>query len=216
MNEIAAIYADDSGHAIFKRLKRPPERGVLCVDPALMPVPPPVPAQPAPAAVRSDARAAPDWLAECDLEHLAPAAAKLLTRVWGTPAAVKALRALLLDGDGLVRRLAPALWSELALLCRLHRLAYPGCDAALLPQVDSFALLETAYRHVLKRLLASWGNVEAFAVVHHDLVIDYRGGRNGWPAEVWDDLVLLQHVHDRVFGPLPEGATPWNAFFLRE
>jgi hypothetical protein len=60
------------------------------------------------------------------------------------------------------------------------------------------------------------GSVESFAVVHHNVVIDVGGGRSGWPAEVWDGLVLLQQIHDRVFGPLAEGRQPWNELFLRQ
>jgi hypothetical protein len=68
--------------------------------------------------------------------------------------------------------------------------------------------LEVGYGHVVDRLLKCWGNVEAFAVVHHDLVFDSRGDRAGWPAEVWSDLLLLQEIHDEAYGRLPPGAEP--------
>ena len=52
------------------------------------------------------------------------------------------------------------------------------------------------------------------ATVHHDLIFDSRGDRAGWPVEVWNDLVLLQEIHEQVYGKLQAGADPWKSFFL--
>ncbi len=157
-----------------------------------------------------------------DLEEAAPHAIALLCRVWGKPEAARAFRALFLAADGRVRRWSPDAWAELVLLRNLHQSLYPcpapdaatASGATAMPDPACIPELEVGYRHVVDRLLKCWGNVEAFAVVHHDLVIDSRGDRAGWPADVWSDLVLLQEIHDEAYGTLPPGAEPWKSFFL--
>jgi hypothetical protein len=69
------------------------------------------------------------------------------------------LRALLLKFDGLVRRLRPAPWSDVVLLCRLHALAHPASGVAELPQPAQFPLIEIGYRRVVQRRLAAWGTL---------------------------------------------------------
>lgn len=110
----------------------------------------------------ADAPPVPDWLPESQLEHAAPNAVALLTRVWGTAAATKALRALIFDSAGVARRWSPAALSELGLLCAVH------------------------------------------------------GHRNHACACVLPDLSLLQRIHDRVHGRLPDGMEPWRDFFLAQ
>jgi len=156
------------------------------------------------------------------LEEAAPHAIALLSRVWGKSEAARAFRALLLGADGRVRRWSPDAWAELVLLRNLHQSLFPcsapdaatASGATVMPDPAYIPELEVGYRHVVDRLLKCWGNVEAFAVVHHDLVIDSRGDRAGWPADVWSDLVLLQEIHDEAYGTLPHGAEPWKSFFL--
>jgi len=152
----------------------------------------------------------------CDLEQAAPHAAALLCRVWDTPEVVRALRALMVNGDGHPRKWSLDVWAELALLRKLHQRMHPAPspNAGALVDPAHFSAIELNYLRVVKRLQQCWGNVEAFAVVHHDLVIDQRGDRGGWPDDVWEDLVLLQKIHDSVFGELPSGAEPWKSFFL--
>lgn len=160
-----------------------------------------------------------------DLEEAAPHAVALLCRVWGKPEAAWAFRALFLAPDGRVRRWSPDAWAELVLMRNLHQSHYPcypgsaleaatASGAAATPDPACIPKLEVGYRHVVDRLLQCWGIVEAFAVVHHDLVFDRRGDRCGWPADVWSDLVLLQEIHDEAYGTLPPGAEPWKSFFL--
>jgi hypothetical protein len=227
--------AGDTGHSIFTFLKRPLQRGRLRVEP--VPDESEVPAVPdgttedpqarplpdrnrpagAPHRAVNDSQEVPGWLPESQLEHAAPNAVALLTRVWGTPAVAKALRALVFDGRGMARRWRPTVWAELALLCAVHRHLHTvsaGNAGAQVPDVASLPLIETGYRHVVERLIRSWGHVEAFALVCHDLFFDHRGGRAGWPAEVWEDLVLVQQVHDRVHGRLPADQAPWRSFYL--
>jgi hypothetical protein len=158
------------------------------------------------------------WSPLSALEKAAPHAIALLCRVWCKPQAARAFRALILDGDGKVRRWPRDAWDELVMLRNLHQARFPRSSGARAdaPLVDptQFCAIEINYRHVAERLVRCWGNPEAFAVVYHDLVIDKRGNRAGWPAEVWDDLVLLQKIHDQAYGALPPGAEPWKDFFL--
>ena len=157
-----------------------------------------------------------------DLEEAAPHAIALLCRVWGEPEAARAFRAMFLAADGRVRRWSPDAWAELVLLRNLHHSLYPcpapdaatALGAAVMPDPACIPELEVGYRHVVDRLLKCWGNVEAFAVVHHDLITDSRGDVASWPADAWSDLALLQEIHDEAYGTLPPGAEPWKSFFL--
>ncbi|MBK1631540.1 hypothetical protein CKO31_12455 [Thiohalocapsa halophila] len=227
----------DSGHFIFTRLKHRLAPAAVAraadaaaAEPAAGPVQQEMPAQQEMSVQSGEgkteelwraARAGrqrtpvPDWLPESQLEHAAPSAVALLTRLWGGAAAGRALHVLVLDGEGMVRRWPSWVWPELDMLCAVHayRLAV-RTGAPSTSVLASLPLLEKGYRHVVERLLRSWGNVEAFAVVCHDLFFDHRGGRTGWPAAVWEDLVLLQQIHERVHGRLPANAQPWNDFDL--
>jgi hypothetical protein len=163
----------------------------------------------------ADFEPVPDWLPESVLEHIAPRSVVLLTRVWGTLAAVNALRALLFDGDGIARAWPPPARKELELLCGIHDRLHsadwvPGMPRV--PDLSQLSRLETEHRRVLDRLSKSWGHVEAFAVVCHDLFFDHRGDRTGWPTEVFQELVLLRDIHDEVYGKLPPDAEPWKSF----
>lgn len=160
-------------------------------------------------AFRADRQQAPvpDWLPESQLEHAAPSAVALLTRLWDSAAAGRALHVLVFEDEGLVRRWPNWVWPELEMLCAVHAQTHaPATQTPSASALGSLPLLEKSYRHVVERLLRSWGNVEAFAEVCHDLLFDHRGGRAGWPADVWEDLVVLQQIHDRVYGRLPANA----------
>lgn len=160
-------------------------------------------------ALRADQQQSPvpDWLAESQLEHAAPSAVALLTRLWDSVAAGRVLHVLVFEDEGLVRRWPNWVWPELEMLCAVHAHRHaPVTQAPSANALGSLPLLEKGYRHVVEQLLRSWGNVEAFAVVCRDLFFDHRGGRTGWPADVWEDLVLLQQIHDRVYGRLPPHA----------
>lgn len=175
-------------------------------------------AEPIQAARRAQSSTSPAGTTLCDLEQAVPHAVALLCRVWGAPEVGRALRALMLNDCGHVRKWRAEVWAELILLRNIHQDLHsvPSQTAGELVDPEQFSVLEVLFPHVVQRLLRCWGNTEAFAVVHHDLVIDDRGGRAGWPEEVWDDLVLLQQVHDKAHGRLPEGAEPWKSFFLKD
>jgi hypothetical protein len=164
----------DSGHFIFTRLKHriaptaaAPEADAALAEPAAAAAPQAKPAQPrggkadepspAPRAERRQAPV-PDWLPESQLEHAAPSAVALLTRLWGSAAAGKALHVLVFDGEGMVRRWPSWVWPELDMLCAVHthrHAAKTGAPSA--PVLASLPLLEKGYRHVVERLLGSWG-----------------------------------------------------------
>lgn len=69
------------------------------------------------------------------------------------------------------------------------------------------------YSHVLNRLMQLWGT-PAFDSYMHDLMVDKRGGRQGFPHEVVTELVFLGKLHD-IFKSkgyrLPDVEDPWKA-----
>lgn len=60
--------------------------------------------------------------------------------------------------------------------------------------------LETDFPEALNRLIAGWGDVEAFEIMFRDLVLGDQGQPGGWPANAWAELKLLQDVHDDAYG----------------
>lgn len=60
--------------------------------------------------------------------------------------------------------------------------------------------LERDYPEALARLTAGWGDIMAFEVLFRDLVLGDHGQPGGWPADAWDELELLQKVHDQAYG----------------
>ena len=142
------------------------------------------------------------------LEQCAPHATTLLKRTWGQPEAERAFRVLILDKDGKVRHWPPEAWADLLFPRNLHRIAHvlnqvpeqssdAAADAVTVAQTQ-FSALESHFSHVAERIQQCWGDCDAFATIYHDLIFDDRGERDGWPPEVWSELVLLQAVHDRV------------------
>lgn len=133
-----------------------------------------------------------------DLELVAPHAVDVLVRVWGRPSAGLAFRALIVDSQGEVRSWQADAWDELILLRDIHQQAYPEPVPGGAAQAS---VLETRYRHALKRLMCAWGDHECFSAVHEDLIVDRRGGRRGWPAAAWAELEMLRSVHKRAYAP---------------
>jgi len=62
------------------------------------------------------------------------------------------------------------------------------------------AALEVDFPEALTRLIAGWGDPEAFEVMFRDLVLGDQGQPGGWPTEAWAELELLQNIHDEAFG----------------
>lgn len=63
--------------------------------------------------------------------------------------------------------------------------------------------LETEFPEALNYLTAGWGDVDAFEVLFQDLVLGEHGQPGGWPPDAWEELELLQSIHDQAYG-LPE------------
>lgn len=156
---------------------------------------PPVPGAQLPA---ESARPRPTPFALSELELTAPHAVDVLVRVWGRPSAGLAFRALIVNSKGDVRSWPDDAWDELILLRDIHQQAYPEPVPGGAAQAS---VLETRYRHALKRLMCAWGDHACFAAVHEDLIVDRRGGRCGWPAAAWEELEMLRSVHKRAYAP---------------
>lgn len=60
--------------------------------------------------------------------------------------------------------------------------------------------LETDFPEALNYLMLGWGDSEAFAMMFRELTIGERFQIGGWPPEAWEELLLLQDVHDRAYG----------------
>ncbi len=57
--------------------------------------------------------------------------------------------------------------------------------------------VEAKYPRVFGRIMDSWGTPEA-DIIFEDLLMDKRGGRQGFPAEVMGEILLLSRIHDRI------------------
>lgn len=72
--------------------------------------------------------------------------------------------------------------------------------------------LERDYPHVLNRLMQLWATPE-FEPYMHDLTVDKRGGRQGFPLEVVAEMMFISKLHD-VFKDkgyrLPDVECPWK------
>lgn len=68
-------------------------------------------------------------------------------------------------------------------------------DSAGIPSV-----LERDFPEALTRLIAGWGDPEAFEIMFRDLVLGDQGQPGGWPTDAWVELELLQNVHDCAYG----------------
>lgn len=72
--------------------------------------------------------------------------------------------------------------------------------------------LERDYLHILNRLMQVWATPE-FELYMHDLMIDKRGGRQGFPLDVITELMFLSELHDiceRNGYRLPDIEDPWK------
>nr|WP_245232509.1 PilZ domain-containing protein [Thiorhodococcus minor] len=62
------------------------------------------------------------------------------------------------------------------------------------------SVLETDFPEALNYLLLGWGDVDAFEMMFRELTMGDRFQLGGWPADAWEELMLLQDIHDHVFG----------------
>lgn len=61
-------------------------------------------------------------------------------------------------------------------------------------------VLETSYPEALNFITAGWGDVQAFEIMFRQLVLGDRSLPGGWPMDAWEELTLLQDVHDLAYG----------------
>jgi len=57
--------------------------------------------------------------------------------------------------------------------------------------------LESKYSRVFNKIMAMWGS-QALEEHFSDLIVDKRGGRQGFPADVAADIILLSRLHTRL------------------
>ena len=60
--------------------------------------------------------------------------------------------------------------------------------------------LEEHFPRLVSEILACWGTPTSFEQLQ-DLLVDSRGGRHGFPAEVYSDLSMLLTLVPRPKGP---------------
>lgn len=60
--------------------------------------------------------------------------------------------------------------------------------------------LEIGFPEALDYLMTAWGDVSTFEVVFRQLLFGDTGASGTWTPEAWEELQLLQDVHDQVFG----------------
>lgn len=64
-------------------------------------------------------------------------------------------------------------------------------------------VLETNYPEALASLTVGWGDIQAFEIMFRDLLFGDRAQPGGWSMDAWEELTMLQDVHDLAYG-LPE------------
>lgn len=58
--------------------------------------------------------------------------------------------------------------------------------------------LESGFPRVMQAIEALWGFKE-LNEYFRKLMIDERGDRHGFPKEVWEEIDMLQHIHEELF-----------------
>lgn len=69
--------------------------------------------------------------------------------------------------------------------------------------------LETLYPRVLTRIMDLWDTPPALQECFEELMVDKRGGRQGFPKEVAHDIFVLSAIYDDYLNRPPEGVDPW-------
>jgi hypothetical protein len=80
----------------------------------------------------------------------------------------------------------------------------------------ALSALETGFPHVVRRLLECWHTPAARPYLD-SLILDDRGGRRGFPPEVFSEILLLHEVEAGFQAPpvAPEPAGPWDELLRR-
>jgi hypothetical protein len=74
---------------------------------------------------------------------------------------------------------------------------YAAPDPCPAPSGRRVPSLETDYPRVLQAIQAMWGYPE-LNEYFRKLTIDDRGGREGFPPEVWDEIHTLLYLHQLI------------------
>lgn len=75
--------------------------------------------------------------------------------------------------------------------------------------------LKARFPHVLNKIAAAWGSALAMTELMQELLMDHRGGRQGFP---FDALVEVQALNDAHLSRYPSGPMPsdvWARTHLR-
>lgn len=75
--------------------------------------------------------------------------------------------------------------------------------------------LETHFFHVYKRIKIFWGFPEEFNAYINELMLDTRGGRQGFPPEVMKEILALKTEHDAQFPMKKTTSSVWDDHVLR-
>lgn len=80
------------------------------------------------------------------------------------------------------------------------------------------AVLEAKYARIFNRIMELWGSVELEEYLS-DLMVDKRGGRQGFPPDVLNDILTLGRIHGRVLELMhmkrDEEDDPWASDIAR-
>lgn len=99
-----------------------------------------------------------------------------------------------------------------------YRFPAPSLSAAAAPtdkgdgQAPCVSALEEQFPHILSAIQALWGFKE-LNTYFTKLTIDERGGRAGFPPEVWDEIHMLLRLHQEIL-PEPLFATNFSRHAL--
>jgi hypothetical protein len=83
-----------------------------------------------------------------------------------------------------------------------------------LPEEVRPRLLCERFPRIVNQLAACWADVGLIDHLLQDLLIDHRGGREGFPPDVVEEVALLYEYHDmrlRADGDAPDRETPTHA-----
>lgn len=78
----------------------------------------------------------------------------------------------------------------------------------LASEEETRSCLESEFPEAVERLVAGWGNVKDFEMVFKSLVLGRNDLPGGWSQEAWDELEMLQSVHDRAYGVSEQRSSP--------
>src|ERR1700752_2397056 len=89
----------------------------------------------------------------------------------------------------------------------MSRYGFPELEIPSMAPIESHSAVVTRpaepqktledYPRVLEAIVSMWGFKE-LNVYFNKLVLDDRGGREGFPPEVWDDITMLMRMHEDV------------------